>query len=819
MTTALLPPPEQSSTDMMGALWRRKWLIILFALLGMAFAYLYHRRQPPSFTTHAQVFVSVDDPGSSAPGVVGPGGSNFGMGVDQRAQTVPVEVERVIITSNQVLEKVLEKGRLDHVATFASLNKPSAISRIRSRLGLSQMPGSTQSSLVLNLSYHSDEPTEAEIVLPAVVKGYEEFLESSQIGAGERIMQKVQEASEVLRQQLEPLEEKYRDFRKDSPLLFGENGAATNPYREMMQKVHSQIIETTVERTKLLGEVRTLETALQNNSDDATLLAIVAKSESVRAIINGEEVGKTQNNINVFPATEDYSKLMAEEISRKKVELEQELSPLVIKEKTLTEQYGEGHPAVKTLRMQLEMTREMLGKVVQSEIDLQSAQLKRQKELREAAVKTEQAGKTPKQLAEIQLALLQEQMRTLSQQETELKGLFEQHRKFAMMLSQIEADDAEYRRRIDRLQGLYVNITSQLEEMKLFSGDRPRRVIRVIDMSDRAEIIRPNLARNLSAGSIMGLMLGVALSLLIELTNRTFYSPEEISENLRLPVLSHIPTIMLSKREASKISASKISPMVITHHLPRSRYAEAFRGIRTHVLHHFRGETGKVIQITSPQPSDGKSVSSSNLAVAFAQAGRKICLLDGDLRRPTVQKLFGISPKIGVVDVLQGTAELNDAVQECPVPNLHILPVGNRPSNPSELLLSNAFADLLKYLKEKYDYVIIDSAPVLAVTDPTNIAPLTDAVIMAFRLRRDIRPAAQRALRVLESIGATPIGVIVNDVGDEYGGNRFGYKYNDGYTYGYRYGYGRRYHDNEYYGKDSMVVKESSVDSKKSTIS
>jgi capsular exopolysaccharide synthesis family protein len=202
-----------------------------------------------------------------------------------------------------------------------------------------------------------------------------------------------------------------------------------------------------------------------------------------------------------------------------------------------------------------------------------------------------------------------------------------------------------------------------------------------------------------------------------------------------------------------------------------------------------------VISVTSPAAGDGKSTLALNLAISLAQSGKKTIIIESDLRRPKVHKLTGADNKIGVVDVLRGTETLDAAIQTTQVADLNVLPCGNRPKDPAELLARPEYERLLDDLRARYDYVIVDTPPVLAVTDPAGVAARVDGVIVCMRLSRHTRDLGKRTVESLRDIGATVAGIVINGVEerDAYGyGN---YRYSDYRyyykNYNYKYGYGR----------------------------
>jgi capsular exopolysaccharide synthesis family protein len=217
----------------------------------------------------------------------------------------------------------------------------------------------------------------------------------------------------------------------------------------------------------------------------------------------------------------------------------------------------------------------------------------------------------------------------------------------------------------------------------------------------------------------------------------------------------------------------------------------------------------KVIQVTSPYPGDGKTTLAANLSVSMADSGKRILLLEADFRRPRIHKYFALSNTQGVSSVINGTAVISEVVQATVVKNLWAMPCGPKPHNPSDLLTSPQFKELLDTVREQYDFVIVDSPPILAVTDSSVVAPRVDAVLIIMRLTNHAREGGTRAVEVLNGLGARILGVVVNGIGRShgygyrnyayrYGGNRYGYQYR-GYSLGYRGGNG-----DGYYYSDSL---------------
>jgi capsular exopolysaccharide synthesis family protein len=291
-------------------------------------------------------------------------------------------------------------------------------------------------------------------------------------------------------------------------------------------------------------------------------------------------------------------------------------------------------------------------------------------------------------------------------------------------------------------------------------------------------------------------MSGLGLGYLVELADRRFRTPEDVRHHLGLPLIGHIPVIhetgSRKRQSGATPSDGHIAPVLCAARRPKSCEAEAVRAVRTALYFSSRGQRHKVIQITSPDAGDGKTTLASNLAISIASSGKKTLLVDGDLRRATVHKMFGLENSVGLVELIGSGAKLADGVRQGPVENLWIISSGRQHGNPSELLTSPRFHELLDVLRQKYDFIIIDTPPMLPVTDPSVVAARVDGVLLVIRLTKHARDHASRAVEMLGALGATVLGVVVNGIGRAGGyGYRREYHYGYGYAYGYAHGNGK----------------------------
>jgi succinoglycan biosynthesis transport protein ExoP len=281
---------------------------------------------------------------------------------------------------------------------------------------------------------------------------------------------------------------------------------------------------------------------------------------------------------------------------------------------------------------------------------------------------------------------------------------------------------------------------------------------------DEARPSKPNLPVIVFEAMIVGLFLGMVLALI----DPRMRSVEEVVAATDLPILGVIPHMARRLSLQSRGRKVQLDPM--------SDVSEAYRGIRSAV---FFGPKGKTILVTSPMRGEGKSTMSANLAIAMAEAGQRVLLLDGDLREPMQHRIFAISNEAGISSVVSGRSSLERAIVSSGIRGLDLLPCGPIPFNPSETINNQTFADLLNDLARRYDHVVVDSPPVMAVTDARILAAMCDLTLLVVRAEFSNKRAAQDAKDGLLGFGANLVGVVVND------GPR------NRQRYGYYGGYGR----------------------------
>jgi len=371
---------------------------------------------------------------------------------------------------------------------------------------------------------------------------------------------------------------------------------------------------------------------------------------------------------------------------------------------------------------------------------------------------------------------LQEQIKQMEQQ---IKGFSGQ-----------ELEYARLSREVDVNKKLYAMLKEKLEEARITEAQKIGDVSVVNPAALPHTPISGNKSVALPVGMIMGLVLGFSLALLLETMDTSIGTIEDVENVIKLPVLGLVPSIEEAKRKRGFIAELKnrIMPVsknqeeekltrLIAHYKPRSPAAEAYRNIHTNLK---LDPTKKVILVTSSGPREGKTTVVTNLGIVMAQAGLKTLLVSADLRRPILSKIFGVKKEPGLSELIMGTVQLEDALNNITdimlgemkfddirltpgIENIWIISSGKLPSNPVEVLDAKGMPALIEKFKSQFDVIIFDAPPVLPVTDASILAPKVDCVVIVYEIGRTSREALMRTKTQLQSIGSKVAGVILNN--------------------------------------------------------
>ena len=414
----------------------------------------------------------------------------------------------------------------------------------------------------------------------------------------------------------------------------------------------------------------------------------------------------------------------------------------------------------------------------------------------------------------VQGQITQVQKKLLSTYEQLLSGLNKQADSVSRDLQRYEArvrqlpaaerDLARLTRRSTVNADIYIFMLQKHEEARLARAATISNV-NIIDPSivpDRP--IKPQKAKNLLLGLIVGCMAGIGLAFLLEYLDDSIKDGELAKREVGLPLLSVIPYIGMDRKgkgTRSLVDSNKSRRVLIAQFKPKSAAAEAFRSLRTALHFSSLGREKKVLLVTSAFPSEGKTTISGNLAVTLAQTGNRVLLVGCDLRKPTLQDMFGGSDSGGLTEVLVGDAKVEDVIKPTGLFQLDFLPSGAVPPNPAELLDSEQMKNLVNDLRDQYDIILLDAPPVLAVTDATILTALAEQVVWVMQVGGVSIKAARRVKEIMDATKAPLVGFVLNDKNQEgqgYYGSYGGYGSYGRYGYGYGYGYG-------YYQQDKVI--------------
>jgi len=386
------------------------------------------------------------------------------------------------------------------------------------------------------------------------------------------------------------------------------------------------------------------------------------------------------------------------------------------------------------------------------------------------------------EFAKAQLAVAEQQYLAAKEKENQIAKYYEDQRQQALGLNEqlaqytiLQSDWEQTKKLCDILNDRIkeINVTEDVGALNIS-------ILEVARPADKPS--SPQKARIMGIALVLGLMLGGGLALLRDWVDQRLRSAEEISTVLGLPILGVVPS--MSKRLSIVARGQRV------YKDSNSLVAEAYRTIRTSVFFGAPKDEAKTILVTSPAPADGKTTLVSNLAIAMAQAGQKTLILDADFRKPMQHNIFEVNHQdMGLSSVLAGTTTLEEAIRPIEVKGLELLPCGPGVPNPSEILNSESFAKLLELLSNKYDRVIIDSPPVMPVTDAQILGAICDITLLVLRAEKATRKSSQQARDGLLSVGAHVLGALVNDVPKK---GRYGYYSGYGYYHGYGYGHSKK---------------------------
>jgi succinoglycan biosynthesis transport protein ExoP len=576
-----------------------------------------------------------------------------------------------------------------------------AASVLVSRVSVAPVKGSRLASM----TYQDADPARAQRIITALAEAYvAKNLEDAQQNASSAV-EWLNSQLDNLKSGLDESELALHQYKLQRSILSADIDAQSNMLREEMAQLNTAATTAKIRRQEL--QARRNQLAKIQADDPA-----------------------------VLPSSELLSSGVLSNLRAKYIETKGVHDALVATGK------GENHPDVRAARSAVELNREAL-------------------------------------LAEIRniRGAVERDLAAAREQEEGLIGLFGRSKNEALDLNLMAIEYSRLERTRQNSEKLYSVVLERAKE-----GDLTRMMqinnVRIVDppLLPGAPV-SPNVPRNILMGVLAGLALGIGAGFGREMLDRTVKTQHDVEGVLGLTFLGLLPAITpeglkkgkyygYGKRRSKRNTedAQAVTPDLVVHQAPLSGPAEAARALRTNIQFLSPDKPFKKLLVTSAGPSEGKTTVAVSLAIAMAQADQRVLLVDCDLRRPRVHRVFGKKNDIGLTVALLGDDVLTDSLLPTDIPNLSVLPAGPIPPNPAELLQSDRFARVVADLSERFDRIIFDSPPVVPVTDAAVLATQVDATILVLRAHGTNRDLALQGKRALLGVGGNLVGAVLNAV-------------------------------------------------------
>lgn len=694
-------------SELLQALQRRKWFILLATVLTGAAAIAATLRQDKIYQAVAKVQIDTD-----LPRVL-----DEGMGIDDLRAQAGHEIafrntQLKTMTSRAVVADVVARERLTEDEGFLTAHRlaPGApVKQVERAVMRALEVRQEERSRIVDIVIEDLDPQRAARIANAVGQAYIDYSLERRLESTRAASKWLDERVVEYQRKLEVRERELHEFRERNTLISvsiedrqNMTAASLGILNENLLEVRSKLIERRARKA-------TIDRLLESGLDGAEAVVQQLQQSTVVAELRA--------------SLENLSRQKAEHAVR----------------------YGPKHPVMVALDEQLAKLRRALEHEV-----------------------------------ELVVAALENEIASLQATERELALAMETEKQKALELNSMGLEYSKLTRDLATTKETYENLLKRQTEASL-SGLLKSNFVSWFEKAEPAGgPIRPSLPKNAGIGFGAGLLLGIAVVTIGVLLDNTVHSRADIEELLRLPFLGVFPRITSDDGSIP----DKRDLWVLEN--PKSGAAECARSVRTNLVFMATDRPLRRLLLTSARPGEGKTTTITALGIAMAQAGNRVIILDTDLRKPRLHRAFGVSGEKGLTSILVGEP-LEAGVKSTELVNLHVLPCGPLAPNPAELLHSEKFLKLLDELGERYDRVLLDSPPIGVVTDATILSKIVDGTVFVVQANSTPKEAIRRSARQLFDVGATVLGVILNDF--EIGSKGRG-GYSDYYYYQYYRGYG-----------------------------
>ena len=710
--------------DILHGVWRRKSFVLLGLVLGLLAGALSWHLWAPTYASRVQLLVFKRKAQDRQIAGVSPQLPEF---------EDYLSAQQALLSSPLIVGKAVQDGKLHRLKSLEAVSPETGgdpAAAVIAGLTVTRNSEDRSGHALLTLTYRGAEPEDCKTIVEAIVASYKAYLAETQTSAAVEIGRMFMQWRDEVQANIVGKQQAYRALREATPAAEWTGKDGVNLSQDRLSQLESQRLAQAVRRTELQERLTALK---QAQADGAS------RDELIQMVLHWSEPWG-----NVL----EKETAVAQKIDTK---LQEQLLALKLEEQSLPESYGPAHPKVKAIREQVRMTEQVLLRQIAEQTSSTPAP-------------SPAAELLPADPVRAYLAALQNDLQVATETERTLSDLARQEQDRARKINDLNEDMASLLAQISSAEALQEQIAHQLQSLSVFH-DSDLYHAEVISPAGEGKLVAPQPLLLFPVGAFLGILVGAALAYTAEIRDESFRTPAEIRDRLQVPVIAHTAycSIPNRRRRQAGHNGQRLAAALCTYFAPESVESEAYRSVRSRLCLSRNGRPKSVIQITSPNRGDGRSTISANLAVSMAQMGRRVVVVDADFRRPALHAVFGVSRQIGILSVLAGKASLSEAVQATSVANLSVLPCESPCTGPTDLLAAEPFQKLLDELRSRFDFVLMDTPPVLEASDASVVAHRADAVLLALRNTKHARPLAEQAVQTLIDQDTRLLGVVVND--------------------------------------------------------
>lgn len=744
---------EIKLTDYINIIIRFKWIVVITFLTIFIGSFIYTAKEPKIYKATSKVLLE-EKMGSNL----------FFTSMNNKASSINNQIQilqsfPVMKIANQILSR-----HEDYESFPISQIKGLPESYLKGNLGVD----TERETDILIISFESTNPLEAKEVANAAANA----LMQQDTDYARR---EFRNTREFLADQLDENDRRLRSAEEELRLYKIEHGVS------MLSEETLKLIEQTSNLTAMLSEAQT-ELDVANNHLDFLKVELNVQDDFLADV----------NSVLSSP--------LLEQLKKETIALQIQYVNFLTKS-----DYSPGHPELVALKNSIESAKIKLSEEIQRILLVKSGS-------------ADPLMFRSNLIEKISTAQIEQNIK--SSKVVSLRAAVGKYNDKMSLLPDTEVQLARLERNYNINEKTYSMLIEKYEEAKIAEKSKLGKIRIVEEARVPSAPIKPNKKMNMMIAIVLGLGIGIGVVLMIHSLDSKIRTFDDVRKHVSLPILGTIPLILEddtvlddieqkiklakgSEKKKYKTILQQIQTKLITNYSPKSSAAEAFRILRTNIISRKKNSGCTTLLITSSGPKEGKSTIQSNMATALAQMDAKVILVDLDLRRPMVHTIIGFDKKIGMSDFLMDkTIKIESVIKKSTIKNLDVITSGIIPPNPSELLASKRMDEAIENLKEKYDYVLFDSPPVIAVTDSMIMANKVDLLFLAVLVDQADKNVVKRTKELLENIKVDIAGVVINGI------QPHRYYNSSEYNYYYYYYYGKNKEKNpknKFFGKNKSI--------------